>query len=92
MKRDSLYWVERAERGIYWAVGVALILAAATFLAYAIGEAGASYIGGRFAATTIELFDRSLLTLQSMLELGLLSITVLVLALAIFFVRRAQKS
>ena len=148
MKRDSLYWVERAERGIYWTVGVALILAAAVFLAYAVGEAGISYFRGRFAASTIEFFDRSLLTLmlaqivyttlnflregvlqvepvlvvgiigvvrrilvltavvsgtvsgvgaglsfnQSMIELGLLSLTVFVLALAIFLVRRAQKS
>ncbi len=147
MKRDFLYWVERAERSLYWTVGVALILAAAVFIAYAIVEAGVSYLGGRFAVSTIELFDRSLLALmlaqivyttlnflregvlqvepvlvvgiigvvrrilvltavvsgtvsgigaglsfnQIMIELGLLSLTVLVLALAIFLVRRAQK-
>ena len=147
MKRDPLYWAERAERVVYWTVGITLIVAAAVFLVYATVLAVQSYLRGRFAASTIQFFDRSLLTLmlarivyttlnflregvlqvepvlvvgiigvvrrilvltavmsgtvsgigaglsfnQNMIELGLLSLTVFVLALAIFLVRRAQK-
>jgi uncharacterized membrane protein (DUF373 family) len=146
MKRDALYWAERAERGVYWSVGLILVLAAAVFLVYTVREGARAYLQGHVASGTIRLFDRSLVTLmlaqivyttlsflregvlqvepvlvvgiiavvrrilvltvvvsgttqdvgagltfqQSMLELGLLSLTVLVLAVAIYLVRRGK--
>ena len=146
MKRDALYWAERAERGIYWAVGTTLVLAAVIFLAHVVVKGAALYLAGEFATATITLFDQALLTLmlaqivyttiiflrvgvlrvepvlvvgiiaavrrililtavvsgtssthssaltfeQSMIEIGLLSLTVLVLAVAIYLVHRAK--
>jgi uncharacterized membrane protein (DUF373 family) len=146
MKRDALYWAERAERGVYWSVGLTLVLAAAVFLVYTVREGVLTYLQGHVASGTIRLFDRSLVTLmlaqivyttlsflregvlrvepvlvvgiiavvrrilvltvvvsgttqdlgagltfqQSMLELGLLSLTVLVLAVAVYLVRRGK--
>jgi len=146
MKRDAIYWAERAERGIYWTVGTILVLCAAVFLLYSIREAWLGYARGHFTSATIRAFDRSLLTLmlaqivyttlsylrqgmlqvepvlvvgiiavvrrilvltavvsgtsgemglvitfeQSMIELGLLALTVLVLAVAVYLVRKGK--
>jgi uncharacterized membrane protein (DUF373 family) len=146
MKRDAIYWAERAERGIYWTVGTILVLSAAVFLVYTIREAFLAYTEGHFTSATIRAFDRSLLTLmlaqivyttlsylrqgmlqvepvlvvgiiavvrrilvltavvsgtsgemglvitfeQSMTELGLLALTVLVLAVAVYLVRKGK--
>jgi uncharacterized membrane protein (DUF373 family) len=147
MRRDAIYWAERAERGIYWTVGTILVLSAAVFLVYTIREAVVGYSEGHFASATIRAFDRSLLTLmlaqivyttmsylrqgklqvepvlvvgiiavvrrilvltavvsgtsgdmglvltfeQSMIELGLLALTVLVLAVAVYLVRKPAR-
>jgi len=147
MKRDAIYWAERAERGIYWTVGTILVLSAAVFLVYTIREAVLAYAKGQFTSATIRAFDRSLLTLmlaqivyttlsylrqgrlqvepvlvvgiiavvrrilvltavvsgtseemglvitfeQSMIELGLLAATVLVLAVAVYLVRTGKE-
>jgi len=146
MKRDALYWAERAERGIYWAVGALLIVVAIIFLVYIIVEDFPLYFKGEFATATIKLFDQALLTLmlaqvvyttvaflkvgslqvepilvvgiiasvrrilvltavvagtagnvgasltfrQDMVEIGLLSLTVLILAVAIYLVRKSK--
>lgn len=146
MKKDALYWAERAERGIYWAVGALLVIVAIIFLVYIIMKGAPLYLKGEFATATIELFGQSLLTLmiaqvvyttvaflkvgvlqvepilvvgiiasvrrilvltavvsgtagkvgadltfrQDMVEIGLLSVTVLILAIAIYLVRRSK--
>ncbi|MCF8127890.1 MAG: phosphate-starvation-inducible PsiE family protein [Deltaproteobacteria bacterium] len=146
MKKDALYWAERAERGIYWAVGAVLVIVAIIFLVYIIMKATPIYFKGEFATATIELFGQSLLTLmiaqvvyttvaflkvgvlqvepilvvgiiasvrrilvltavvsgtagkvgadltfrQDMVEIGLLSLTVLILAVAIYLVRKSK--
>ncbi len=146
MKKDALYWAERAERGIYWAVGALLVIVAVIFLVYIISKGAPLYLKGQFATATIELFGQSLLTLmiaqvvyttvaflkvgvlqvepilvvgiiasvrrilvltavvsgtagkvgadltfrQDMVEIGLLSVTVLILAIAIYLVRRSK--
>jgi len=64
MQRDLLTWMERAERVVYSAVGIALILGATLFLVYAIIEAALGYAGGNFPIATLELFDRLLLVLM----------------------------
>jgi hypothetical protein len=144
LKRNALFWAERAERGVYWIVGVVLILTAAIFLVFTMWEGVSLYLAGRYSSATIQLFDRSLLTLmiaqivyttlsffkvgvlqvepvlvvgiiavvrrilvltavvsgttkdvgvnlnfqQNMIELGLLSLTVLVLAVSVYLVRK----
>ncbi|MCG6971580.1 MAG: phosphate-starvation-inducible PsiE family protein [Desulfobacterales bacterium] len=144
MEQKSLFWAERAERGIYWTVGIVLILTAAIYLVFTVWEGFSLYMAGHFASATIKLFDRSLLTLmiaqivyttlnflkvgvlqvepvlvvgiiavvrrilvltavvsgtakemgasmsfrESMIELGLLSLTVLVLAVSVYLVRK----
>ncbi len=146
MKRDALYWAERAERGIYWAVGALLIVVAVIFLVDIILKGIPLYFQGEFATATIKLFDQALLTLmiaqvvyttvaflkvgvlqvepilvvgiiasvrrilvltavvsgtagkvgatltfrQDMVEIGLLSLTVLILAVAIYLVRKSK--
>jgi len=146
MKKNALYWAERAERGIYWAVGVLLIIVAVIFLVFIIIEDFPLYFKGEFATATIKLFGQALLTLmiaqvvyttvaflkvgvlqvepilvvgiiasvrrililtavvagsagemdttltfrQDMVELSLLSITVLILAVAIYLVRKSK--
>jgi hypothetical protein len=146
MKKNALYWAERAERGIYWAVGALLVIVAIIFLVYIIMKGAPLYLKGEFATATIELFGQSLLTLmiaqvvyttvaflkvgvlqvepilvvgiiasvrrilvltavvsgtagkvgadltfrQDMVEIGLLSVTVLILAIAIYLVRRSK--
>ena len=146
MKRDALYWAERAERGIYWAVGALLVIVAVIFLVSIIIEDFPLYFKGEFATATIKLFDQALLTLmiaqvvyttvaflkvgvlqvepilvvgiiasvrrvlvmtavvsgtagnvgatltfrQNMVEIGLLSLTVLILAIAIYLVRKSK--
>ncbi|MGA8180848.1 MAG: phosphate-starvation-inducible PsiE family protein [Desulfobacterales bacterium] len=144
MKQNALFWAERAERGIYWLVGIVLIFTAAIYLVFTMWEGFSLYSAGNFASATIKLFDRSLLTLMiaqivyttlnflkmgvlqvepvlvvgiiavvrrilvltavvsgsakemgsslsfrdSMIELGLLSLTVLVLAVSVYLVRK----
>jgi len=146
MKKNALYWAERAERGIYWAVGILLIVVAVIFLVFIILDGFPLYFKGEFATATIKLFDQALLTLmlaqvvyttvaflkvgvlqvepilvvgiiasvrrilvltavvsgtagkvgatltfrQDMVEIGLLSLIVLVLAVAIYLVRRSN--
>jgi uncharacterized membrane protein (DUF373 family) len=146
MKKDALYWAERAERGIYWAVGAVLIIVASIFLIFIIAKGIPLYFKGDFATATIKLFDQALLTLmlaqvvyttvaflkvgllqvepilvvgiiasvrrilvltavvsgtagkvgasltfrQDMVEIGLLSLTVLILAVAIYLVRKSK--
>ncbi len=146
MKTDGLEWMRRAERGIYWVVGIGLVVSAAIYLGYALAQAVQGYISGAFVATTIGFFDRSLMALmlaqivyttvaflqdgvlrvepvlvvgiiavvrrilvltavaggmvpdldinlsfqQTMLELGLLSFIVLVLASAIYLIRKRE--
>jgi uncharacterized membrane protein (DUF373 family) len=143
-RRNAVFWAEWAERGVYWIVGVVLILTAAIFLVFTMWEGVSLYLAGSFASATIQLFDRSLLTLmiaqivyttlsflkvgvlqvepvlvvgiiavvrrilvltavvsgtakdvgvnlnfqQNMIELGLLSLTVLVLAVSVYLVRK----
>lgn len=64
MKMDLLRWMERAERVVYSAVGLALIVGAVLFLVYTVIEAAASYAHGQFPAGTLQLFDRLLLVLM----------------------------
>jgi hypothetical protein len=64
MKKDALYWAERAERGIYWAVGALLVIVAIIFLVYIIMKGAPLYFKGEFATATIKLFDQALLTLM----------------------------
>jgi uncharacterized membrane protein (DUF373 family) len=64
VERDFLGWVERAERGIYWAVGLSLILGAAAFLAFTVWQAALGFTSGSFALTTLQLFDRLLFALM----------------------------
>ncbi|MCG6879163.1 MAG: phosphate-starvation-inducible PsiE family protein [Deltaproteobacteria bacterium] len=146
MKKDAVYWAERAERGIYWAVGALLIVVAVIFLVFFIINGFPLYFKGEFATATIKLFDQALLTLmiaqvvyttvaflkvgvlqvepilvvgiiasvrrvlvmtavvsgtagnvgatlnfrQNMVEIGLLSLTVLILAIAIYLVRKSK--
>ncbi len=146
MKKDALYWAERAERGIYWAVGVLLIFVAVIFLVFIILSNFPRYFQGEIASATIKLFDQALLTLmiaqivyttvaflkvgvlqvepilvvgiiasvrrilvltalmsgtagkvgaglsfrEDMVEIGLLSLTVLILAIAIYLVRKSK--
>ena len=146
MKKDALYWAERAERGIYWAVGALLIVVAVVFLVFIILSNFPLYFRGEFATATIKLFDQALLTLmiaqivyttvaflkvgvlqvepilvvgiiasvrrilvltalmsgtagkvgaglsfrEDMVEIGLLSLTVLILAIAIYLVRKSK--
>ncbi len=146
VKTDGLEWMRRAERGIYWVVGIGLVVSAAIYLGYALAQAVQGYISGAFVATTIGFFDRSLMALmlaqivyttvaflqdgvlrvepvlvvgiiavvrrilvltavaggmvpdldinlsfqQTMLELGLLSFIVLVLASAIYLIRKRE--
>ena len=146
MKKDALYWAERAERGIYWAVGALLIVVAVIFLVFIILNDFPLYFQGEFATATIKLFDQALLTLmiaqvvyttvsflkvgvlqvepilvvgiiasvrrilvltavvsgtagkvgatltfrQDMVEIGLLSLTILILAVAIYLVRKSK--
>jgi hypothetical protein len=47
MKRDAIYWAERAEWGIYWTVGTIPVLCAAVFLVYSIREALLGYARAR---------------------------------------------
>lgn len=146
MKKDAVYLAERAERGIYWAVGALLIVVAVIFLGFIIINGFPLYFKGEFATATIQLFDQALLTLmiaqvvyttvaflkvgvlqvepilvvgiiasvrrvlvmtavvsgtagnvgatlnfrQNMVEIGLLSLTVLILAIAIYLVRKSK--
>jgi len=146
MKKDALYWAERAERGIYWGVGALLVLVAAIYLVFIIYKGFPLYFRGEFATATITLFGQALLTLmlaqvvyttvaflkvgvlqvepilvvgiiasvrrilvltavvsgtagkvgtdltfrQDMVEIALLSITVLILAIAIYLVRKSK--
>ena len=64
MKKDALYWAERAERGIYWAVGALLVVVAVVFLVFIIFKGVPLYFRGEFATATIKLFDQALLTLM----------------------------
>lgn len=63
MKKGALYWAERAERGIYWAVGALLIIVAIIFLVHIIMKATPLYLKGEFGTATIALFGEALLTL-----------------------------
>ena len=146
MEKGALYWAERAERGIYWAVGALLIVVAVIYLVYIILSNFPLYFKGEFATATIKLFDQALLTLmiaqivyttvaflkvgvlqvepilvvgiiasvrrilvltalmsgtagkvgatlsfqEDMVEIGLLSLTVLILAVAIYLVRKSK--
>ena len=146
MKKDAVYWAERAERGIYWAVGALLVVVAVVFLVFIIFKGVPLYFRGEFATATIKLFDQALLTLmiaqvvyttvaflkvgvlqvepilvvgiiasvrrvlvmtavvsgtagnvganltfqENMVEIGLLSVTVLILAIAIYLVRKSK--
>jgi len=146
MKKDAVYWAERAERGIYWAVGALLIVVAVIFLVFIIIKGIPLFFKGEFATATIKLFDEALLTLmiaqlvyttvaflrvgvlqvepilvvgiiasvrrilvmtavvsgtvgnvganltfqQNMVEIGLLALTVLILAIAIYLVRKSK--
>lgn len=64
MKKSALQWVEWAERGIYWAVGVLLIVVAVIFLVFVVVEGFSLYFKGEFAIATIKLFDQALLTVM----------------------------
>lgn len=64
MKTDLIGWMESAERGLYWTVGLALILGAAVFLGYTVWEAATAFLGGSVAHAILHLFDRSLLVLM----------------------------
>ena len=146
MKKDAVYWAERAERGIFWAVGALLIVVAVIFLVFIIINGIPLYFKGEFAPATIKLFDQALLTLmiaqlvyttvaflrvgvlqvepilvvgiiasvrrilvmtavvsgtvgnvganltfrQNMVEISLLALTVLILAIAIYLVRKSK--
>ena len=146
MKKDALYWAERAERGIYWAVGALLIVRGGYFPRLYYPEQFPPLFPGRIRKATIKLFDQALLTLmiaqivyttvaflkvgvlqvepilvvgiiasvrrilvltalmsgtagkvgaglsfrEDMVEIGLLSLTVLILAIAIYLVRKSK--
>jgi len=146
MNKSALYWAERAERGIYWAVGTLLVVVAVIYLVYIIVTGIPLYLKGEFATATITLFDQALLTLMiaqvvyttvsflkqgelqvepilvvgiiasvrrilvltavlsgtaghvgaslsfkdGMVEIGLLAVTVLILAIAIYLVRKSK--
>lgn len=64
MKVGLLGWMERAERVVYSAVGLALIVGAVVYLVYTVVEAAASYATGQFPTATLQLFDRLLLVLM----------------------------
>jgi len=36
MNKSALYWAERAERGIYWAVGTLLVVVAVIYVTIAV--------------------------------------------------------
>lgn len=61
---DYIGWLERAERGVYWVVGIALILGATIFLGYSVWEAALGFAAGHVANATLRLFDRLLLVLM----------------------------
>lgn len=64
MKTNFVDWMERAERGLYWTVGFALVLGAAAFLGFTIWQALGDFLSGAVAHAILRLFDRLLLVLM----------------------------